>query len=512
MSRAAFWAAFVAVLALALAFRLADPFARPMHHDEANQAVRFGELLETGEYRYDPRDHHGPTLYYLTLPFAWARGQRTLSALDERTVRMVPAVFGAGLILLFLLLSRGIGRPAVAIAAALAAVSPVLTYYSRFYIQEPLFVFFILAFLIAIGRYALRPGVAPAVWAGGLAGMAHATKETWLVVLVPAVAACALAAIATREARDRPRVGPRARALHGLAAVGAALVPALLLYSSFLRNPAGLVDSVTAFSIYFERGIEPGGHGEPWFSYLRTLAWSSSGGLVFTDAVVLVLAGAGIVHALVLRKTAFWPLFLCLYTVGATVLFSAIPYKTPWNMLPFYMGLVLMAGIGAAALVERARWRQVRVTLVIVLAAAGWQLAGQCRRASFQYPTDPRNPYAYAHTSPDFVRLASRVHDLAARHPDGRGMLVKVVAGPYEQWPFPWYARDLTDVGYWSRAAEAGALDGVPVILASEENVAAVEAAVGDRYVSEFYGLRPGVLLTLYVEPGLWQRFVESRR
>ena len=47
---------------------------RPMHHDEANQAVRFGRLLETGEYRYDRRDHHGPTLYYLTLPVAWLRG------------------------------------------------------------------------------------------------------------------------------------------------------------------------------------------------------------------------------------------------------------------------------------------------------------------------------------------------------------------------------------------------------------------------------------------------------
>jgi uncharacterized protein (TIGR03663 family) len=512
MSRAAFWGAFVAALALALAFRLADPFARPMHHDEANQAVRFGLLLETGEYHYDQRDHHGPTLYYLTLPFAWARGQRTLSELDERTMRMVPAVFGTGLILLFLLLSRGIGRPAVATAAALAAVSPVLTYYGRFYIQESLFAFFVLAFLIALGRYALRPGAAPAVWAGGLAGLAYATKETWLVVMVPALAACALAAIATREAGDRPRVGPRARALHGLAAIGAALVPALLLYSSFLQNPAGLVDSVSAFSIYFERGLDPGGHGEPWYSYLRTLAWSSSGGLVFTDVVVLVLAGAGIAHAVRLRRTAFWPLFLCLYSLGTTALFSAIPYKTPWNLLPFYMGFVLMAGVGAAALVERARPRPVRVALVVVLVAAGWQLAMQSRRASFQYPTDPRNPYAYVHTSPDFVRLASRVHDLAARHPDGRGMLVKVVAGPYEQWPFPWYARDLARVGYWSRAAEAGALDGVPVILTSEENVAAVEAAVGDRYVSEFYGLRPGVLLTLYVERGLWERFVASRR
>jgi uncharacterized protein (TIGR03663 family) len=512
MSRAAFRGVFVAALALGLAFRLADPGVRPMHHDEANQAVRFGTLLETGEYRYDRHDHHGPTLYYLTLPVAWARGQRTLAAVDERTLRMVPAIFGAGLVLLFPLLTRGIGRAAVAAAAALAAVSPVLTYYGRFYIQESIFVFFAVAFLIALGRYTLRPGATPAIWAGALAGLAYATKETSLIVLPAAGVACALTAVMTREAGERPRVGPRARVLHGLAAAGATLLPALLLYSGFLRTLDGPLDSVRAFSIYLGRGAGPGPHAQPWFSYVQTLAWSSSGGLVWSEILVLFLAVAGIAHAIAERKRTFWPLCLCLYSLVTTAVFSAIPYKTPWNLLPFYASLVLMAGIGVEALSARARTRPARALFLIVLVAAWCQLALQSRRASFQYPADPRNPYAYAQTSPDFLRLASRVHDLAARHPDGRGMLVKVVAGPYEQWPFPWYARDLSSVGYWSRAAEAGPLDAAPVVLASQENVAAVEAAVGDRYVSEFYGLRPGVLLTLFVERGLWERFLESRR
>ena len=35
-----------------------------------------------------------------------------------------------------------------------------------------------------------------------------------------------------------------------------------------------------------------------------------------------------------------------------------------------------------------------------------------------------------------------------------------------------------------------------------------LDAALGDRYVSEFFGLRPEVLLTLYVERGLWDRFL----
>src|SRR5512137_1494953 len=100
MNKAAFSVVAAGAVVLGLAVRLASLDLRPMHHDEANQAVRFGQLLETGEYRYDRNDHHGPTLYYLTLPVARARGQATLASIDERTLRLVPALFGVGVILL----------------------------------------------------------------------------------------------------------------------------------------------------------------------------------------------------------------------------------------------------------------------------------------------------------------------------------------------------------------------------------------------------------------------------
>jgi len=66
-------------------------------------------------------------------------------------------------------------------------------------------------------------------------------------------------------------------------------------------------------------------------------------------------------------------------------------------------------------------------------------------------------------------------------------------------------------VGYWPRASDAGTLDDAPVIVAAQENVAALDAVLGDRYVSEFYGLRPNVLLTVYIERSLWDRFLAGR-
>ena len=91
MTRACAGILLAAAVAAGLALRLADLDVRPMHHDEANQAVKFGALLEHGEYRDNAHDHHGPTLYYLSLPAARLRGQTTLASLDERTLRGVSA-------------------------------------------------------------------------------------------------------------------------------------------------------------------------------------------------------------------------------------------------------------------------------------------------------------------------------------------------------------------------------------------------------------------------------------
>ncbi len=505
MSRGVFGLVLATALAIALAFRLAMPDLRPMHHDEANQAVKFGTLLETGEYQYDPADHHGPTLYYLTLPIALARGQSTLASLDEQTLRLVPALFGAALILLLPLLVNGLGRGACAAAALLVALSPALTYYSRFYIQESLLALFAMAFLIALGRYVEHPTMAMACWAGASAGLAYATKETSVIVVLAAVAAAFIARRSTRPLGAT--TGPRA--VHVAAGSASALAVAFVFYSSFFRHPSGLIASVQAFSTYVDRGVAAGSHTQPWDYYLRLLAFSSSGGLVWTEGLVLALALVGLYVTVRQSSTGFWPRYVALYSVVTAVAFSVIRYKTPWNLLPFYIGFVLLAGQGAASLVGSGRWRVVRGLMTIVLLAATWHLGVQDWRANFRYPADPRNPYVFAQTSPDFLRLARRITDVAAVHPDGSRMLVKVVAGPYEQWPLPWYLRRMTRVGYWSRAADAGRLDDVPVIVASQENADAVSAAVGDGHVGEFYGLRPDVLLSLYIDRTLWAHFLK---
>ena len=511
MTRAGVTALVMLAVAAGLALRLARLDARPMHHDEANQAVKFGALLEHGDYRYDAHDHHGPTLYYLALPAAKLRGQATLASLDERTLRGVTALFGAATILLLALLAAPLGRTAVAAAAWLLALSPAMVFYSRMFIQESLFACFVLWTVIAVGRLATGGGLVWFVAAGAGTGLAAATKETSMVV-APIVFVSAWAAWRSLG-QARPRVerdgGWRAGLAAGLATAAAI---AALFFSSFFAHPASVLEPVRGLTTYLDRGIAPANHAHPWHYYVGLLAYSASGGLRWSEGAVLLLALAGVLPALrpvdpADPRRSFWPRYLALVAMLTAAAFAGIRYKTPWNLLPFYVTTIVLAGVGASWVLATARARWLRAIYVALFAAACAHLGWQAWRASVTYSSDPRNPYVYAQTVPGAVRMAARILDLSAIHEAGRDMQVSVVAPTYEQWPLPWYLRTMPVVGYWTDLGDP-VITHAPVIVSSIDHAEALDAMLGDRYMSEFHGLRPEVPLVLYVERGLWERYL----
>jgi hypothetical protein len=389
------------------------------------------------------------------------------------------------------------------------ALSPAMVFYSKMFIQESLFTCFTLAFAIAIGRVAIGGSLAWWTIAGVAAGLSIATKETAGIVL-PAAFVAWLVAWRTLGSARGSLPPPDARGT--AAAFAAAAAIAILFYSSFLTFPAGVIQPFLGIGTYLERGVDPASHAHPWYYYLGLLAYSSSGGLTWSEGVVLMLAVAGMAAAWGRPDRSdsagtFCTRYLACYVAITAVIFSAIPYKTPWNLLPFYAGVLVLAGVGFSRLVHGTSLLALRAGLFAGFVVAAGHLGWQAWRASVTYAADPRNPYVYAQTVPDTVRMAARIHDLAAVHPDRERMLVSVVAPPYEQWPLPWYLRAMPRVGYWPAPDDPAALQ-APVVVAAMEHTTAIEASLGDRYISEFYGLRPGVLLALYVDRGLWERFL----
>ncbi len=545
MTKKAFFWLFSLTFLVDLIFRVTRLELRPMHHDEANQALKFGALLEKGEYRYDRTDHHGPSLYYLTWPFARLLGGGTLASQSERTLRLVPACVGVATIPLFILLLPSLGRTAVVLSALGLAVSPAFVYFGRFYIQETLLVFFLTGFLASLWRYILRPSAGWAFAAGFFAGMMYATKETSVIAFASAAAALSLAfLIKSRIKRDRkkkirknpersnqyldggrpgeaqkPKKGEQKsgrRFCHLVLAFGAWLLVTFLLFSSLLQNPKGIVDSILSFKVYFIRAAEGTFHIQPWPYYLKTLAFSkANGGPIWSEAFLLALALAGSTAAFRAGRSSCPSRsllqFIFFYTLIATTLFSFIPYKTPWNLLSFHLGFVLLAGAGAAMILGQCRKVGYRAGVIIVLAVGFFHLGWQSYRANFVFPADTRNPYVYAQTSPRFLKLVRRVEDIANVHSEGRKMLIKVVAGPYETWPLPWSLRKFERVGYWQKAGDISLSDKPALVIASAEEAAALESSINIHYRSEYYELRPGILLVLFIRADLWEDYLKSR-
>ncbi|MGO9114866.1 MAG: flippase activity-associated protein Agl23 [Thermoguttaceae bacterium] len=570
MSRARllFAAAMLAILVLAAALRLPRLAQRPMHADEANQAVKAGRLYETGKYEYDTTDHHGPSLYWLTLPSLAISRAKDLAGSREADYRIVPVIFGLGLIPLMLLLADGLGRTAVAAAALLTAISPALVFYSRYYIQETLLVFFTLAALGCGWRYLRTHGMAWILAAGAAVGMMHATKETWILSATAAVAAAGLTWGWSRlydaglpcppaESRGEGSSGTRTRlCLHILAGVLTACLVAAAFFSLFGRNWEGSWKSISAYANYFHRGSQPGEHSEPWHYYLQLLfAYRPSKKIFWSEGFIAVLALVGAAASLICREspqgseedlspathypsrfrfltsfasslpTAHCPppaafallRFLTFYTFFLTLLYSLISYKTPWCALSFLMGMILLAGVGAAAIFRLLPSWPLKLIAAIVLAAGAGHLGWQAYQLNFnpRFIADPLNPYVYAHTPTPLPRLAAQLDRLAERVPEGRDMLIQIVVTD-NYWPLPWYLRKFNDarVGYWLDAkAWRRDMDHLPspaiLILSNDVDCNDLKTRL-EGYGDPFnWSLRPGVLIAVYVRKDLWRAYLE---
>lgn len=437
-----------------------------MHTDEAVHAVKFGELLEGRGYRYDPAEYHGPTLNYFTLVPAFLRGERTFPSLTETTLRSVPAFFGTALLLWIFLLMPVIGRTACLAAGLFAAVSPSLVFYSRYYIQEIPLLFFTLGMIACAVRYGLRPSFGWAAAAGLCAGLAHATKETGVIAWAAAAAA---GLVLFLPERNRPRERPKIRWTYFAAGLACGLAVSVLFFSSFFSNLPGVADSFAAYGTYLRRAGESV-HVHPWHYYLRILGWwKAQGGPVWSEAPVAVLGIAGSVAAFRRGGEPWRPASrsLVLFTAFLTVAVSLIPYKTPWNLLLFWGGWMILAGMGADFLLKRFSAGRFRAALRAALAATAVLLFWESVLAVTGHDSDPKNPYVYSHPGPDLGRLVNRVRAAAAASPDGMAVRVDVIVPRHGYWPLPWSFRGMTRVA-WMDSVDKAASRPAVVLSAPE--------------------------------------------
>jgi uncharacterized protein (TIGR03663 family) len=529
-----FWMSVLLLIWCVWMFRFAGLSDRPMHGDEANQAVRTGQLLEQGVYHYDPADHHGPVLYYAAIPFCRATTSR-FAETTEYNFRLVPVFFS----LLTLLLIAGCYRrdktglfksPLTAwLAVLVVAVSPAMNYYSRFFIQESMFVTFLTGILVS-AIYYVRASTSRGklLWAGGVGvftGLAVSTKETVVLSLAAAVIA-GLATLVTRGLKTFRETWSWRDAWVVVCCAGFVDV---LFYSSFFTYPQGVYDELfSTVKTYMTRATAVPEHQHPWNFYLQFLfGWQYGRGPVWREIQLWLLVPLAVaiitplVECLRLKQddqTVFarlmrarWTLFVVLYTLILTALYACIPYKTPWCILSFLFGYLVLIARGVEYMVEflltvRATlfwtlWSRGVILCLLLACCQGVGLAFKSSwNACFKYAADIRNPYVYAHTGRDAMNLVAEI-ERAAKEKAGQGMYdvpIAIVSPPSDYWPLPFYLRKFNAVGYWSTVDEIPSAFKPHVLVISASMGDKASRIMGPETQSNFFGIRPGTLLLFF--------------
>lgn len=455
-----------------------------MHTDEAVNAYIVGQSLGGEAFNYDPQDRHGPALAVLALPLAWMQGARSFSDLTEAMLRLTSVVAGTITILLFGAAAEIFGFMRSLLAALLFAVAPLPVYYDRYFIHESLFCAATFGFILS-GSWAInKNSFVYACLAGACAAFMLACKETAVLHFVALGAAGLLFYFTNQRGKSLART---LRAGPPLGAVVTFLVVDLTLFTWFGRNGKALPALLRAVPNTLLRAGGQG-HEKSFWYYGRLLTGGWSGGLLFA------LACLGILITLKKRDASPYQ-WLAYYGLFIAAIYSLIPYKTPWLALNIWLPLALFAGRAVESLWRGAAMpsrRRAAVPAFCILAVfASVLIAHDTRQRVFLAPADETNPYAYAQTSYDILGLPAEIADLARRDGIAKPRIAVIASDP---WPLPWYLRHSQQVGFWQPGQQVADAD---FYITSTEAAEQYSDRVRNLR-SEFFGVRPGVLILLW--------------
>ena len=519
-----FYILFTLILLTGLWLRLRNIDQRPMHGDEANQAYRFQMLLEDNDFKYEPKDFHGPTLYYLTLPSAWFSGLSEFENSTKVHFRAVPVFFSLLMALGTLLFIDILGKRGVLVMSLLIMVSPAMVYYSTYYIQETLLVCFTLFFIGGFWRLWRKPSMLWALVSGVSLGLMHATKETFVLSLA-SLALCIAFSCYKGKKFDLSKLKNR----YGLTALFSALIVSVMFYSSFLSNPKGPVDSVTAFVHSVKRGLGASdfeerftsgeGHKKSFGYYFDILSGkfprklSSTAKDIFRNSTArpiseiffLLFPIVGLINlpkkGSRSRKMFFGVL---VYSLSLALIYSLIPYKTPWCMLSFLLGFMFLCALSVRFMSQNFSFHINKLFAVIAFLMV-FDLSRQSSLLTAEeFCVSDRNPYAYVQPYFDVEDLSVRITEISQVEGQGYEMPVHFLTPEY--WPLPWYLKKFKNVGYWEKDIPELSPEKFPVIVTTPDREELIRK-LENTHVAEYRGRMPGYHLLVFYRKDLWEKY-----
>jgi hypothetical protein len=116
------------------------------------------------------------------------------------------------------------------------------------------------------------------------------------------------------------------------------------------------------------------------------------------------------------------------------LLYSLIPYKTPWLIINITLPLCFLSAITITALKEKCK-NKAKIILILILLISIIYLTFSSVLTSFIYPWQSSNKFAYVHTDKDILNLVKEI-----KQNSDENSKILIISEKY--WPLPFYLRD----------------------------------------------------------------------
>ncbi|OHB46874.1 MAG: hypothetical protein A3J92_06470 [Planctomycetes bacterium RIFOXYC2_FULL_41_27] len=385
-------------------------------------------------------------------------------------------------------------------AGLLVALSPSISFFSRDTIHEIYLIFFSLAIIVSFFLYSETRKSRYIYFAVASIAFVITIKETYIITfavfaLSLIIAYCfevGLSPKGTRYARFKnifttfASECKRHKYAVGIS-VGMFFLINFLFYSSFFTYYEGVNGILRTLKIWSKTGVHQGGHAKPFFYYFKLFRKF--------ELPMLVLGIAGFYYAF--RHRSKFTVFVSFWAILIYVVYSLIPYKTPWLVVNILLPLSILAGIfvnGIFGIVKK-RWHYAIFYPIYVIIFG--IICYQSIMLNFKNYDDERYELVYVQTKRDVYNLMNRMESLS--NTSGKSIVINIVSKEY--WPLPWYFREYKNARFWGSVIDN---PNAPVILVDKSGESKLKEKLKGKYKKERFVLRPGVWLVAYIQEDLY--------
>ncbi len=438
---------------------------KPPHHDEGVNGWFAEQIASTGFYHYDPSNYHGPLHFYILYIFKILFG-RNLYALRAPSI-----IFSLLSIYWVTLFSRFFSRKLCLIAALAIAISPGCVFYSRYAIHETGFVFFnILTLWGLIGLFyegRLRYLISTCF---GITLMIL-TKETYVIHLACLLVTFLFVLIAkNRLGLSLAKQSWNIKDLVIILFLCCTLI--VYFYSDAFSDFKALSNLYLTFTPWVKAGTESGGHAKSCFYWLK----------LFVKYESIALAGLILSFGYIFKSQKLIKA-ISIYGVLIFLIYSIIPYKTPWCIISILWPFYFVFGNFFTDCLQ-SRWRN---EIVLISALIFICSLVSCRQLNFINYANKNEPYVYVQTFPDINNVSQPILQLVKENPAYYNL--KGVVLHSSEWPLPWILGDFKRIFYYKSLLDAPTYN-VDFLFIESKYIKEVEKELNGDYFTRVIKLR----------------------